>query len=88
MRVLELLQNEDHERLTCQARYAACSCGYEQRIIDAAKEDAAEITRLRAENAALRAAGQAVLNAWFVGQIELMEAVIALRAVLKEGGGE
>jgi hypothetical protein len=48
----------------------------------------AEITRLRAENAALRAAGQAVVE-WseMSDLLRFNRGFIALRAALKEGGG-
>jgi hypothetical protein len=54
---------------------------------------AAELTRLHAENAALRAAGQAVVNEWGepwqpIDDLAFEEALDALRAALKEGGGE
>lgn len=62
------------------------------RVYAAAKEDAAELTRLRAENTALREAGQAVVEAWEDDDDVLMtavdDAVDTLRAALKEGGGE
>jgi hypothetical protein len=59
------------------------------RIYAAAKEDAAELTRLRAENAALRAAGQAVVETYSMMDGKgLTLAVHALRDALKEGGGE
>ena len=50
-----------------------------------------EINRLRAENASLRAAGQAVVR-WLeppfdhMSEVRLDEAHAALRAALKEGG--
>jgi hypothetical protein len=51
------------------------------------------VSRLRAENAALRAAGQAVVNEWGepwqpMDDLAFEEALDALRAALKEGGGE
>ncbi len=50
---------------------------------------AAELTRLRAENAALRAAGQAVTETYSMMDGKgLTLAVHALRAALKKGGGE
>jgi hypothetical protein len=59
------------------------------RVYAAAKGDAAEIARLRAENARLRVAGQAVVEAdtkW--DDPALAVAIDTLRAALKEGGGE
>jgi hypothetical protein len=85
-RANDMLINDDHDR-GCQGREYSCACGYDARVLEAAQQDAAELTRLRAENARLREAGLAVLDGWFVGQLELMEALTALRAALKEGGG-
>lgn len=45
-RLLELA-GDDHERLSCNARYAECSCGYTARMEAAVLEAASEITRLR-----------------------------------------
>jgi hypothetical protein len=54
---------------------------------------AAELTRLRAENAALRAAGQAVVEACDPEVCEwdesvVLDAVYVLASALQEGGGE
>ncbi len=79
---------DDHDR-GCEGRCYSCSCGHDSRGFDVASVAAAEITRLRAENAALRAAGQAVVEAdtkW--DDPALAVAIDALRAALKEGGGE
>lgn len=46
---LKALDDDDHERLTCRARYAECSCGYLERLQTAVPEAASEITRLRGE---------------------------------------
>lgn len=50
----EVLMQGDHERLTCPARYAECTCGYTAKLesaaeaaADALAERAAEIERMR-----------------------------------------
>jgi hypothetical protein len=62
------------------------------RVDQARKQDAAELTRLRAENARLREAGQAVVTRWdsphWVYDPDIGVFMEDLRAALKEGGGE
>jgi len=45
--------DDDHER-GCEGRNYTCTCGFDEQTWDTAKEAAAEITRLQAENASLR----------------------------------
>jgi hypothetical protein len=47
---------DDHERLTCAARYSACSCGYTDEGEKLCDEAATELTRARSEIARLREA--------------------------------
>jgi len=62
------------------------------RVYAAAKKDLAELTRLRAENARLREGAQDALNLWHHNTWDDPDratlVVAALRAALKEGGGE
>ncbi len=65
--------------------------GWVDQVVLARKADAAEIARLRAENARLREAGQAVVDDWanaeVFHEVVFEKLVEALRAALKEGGG-
>ncbi len=63
--------------------------GWVDQVVLARKEDAAELSGLRAENARLREAGQAVVECYSMFDKQgLRKAYAALRAALKEGGGE
>lgn len=45
---------DDHERLTCPARYAECTCGYTAKLESFAAEAAAEADRLLSEVGRMR----------------------------------